>query len=86
MSESSETIKSSRLSLPNIGDAPFSNRELKLMFDDVHNKLDLLLAQTTYTNGKVKRITLWLTIVGTVTLTLLMTNGSELLDFVLKII
>lgn len=45
-----------------------------------------ILEQVRYTNGKVKRLYMWLTIIGTATATLLFTNGSELLGFIKLII
>lgn len=78
----------------------FTNREIDIMFrrmdekfDEVNMKLDehaetheKILNQVLFTNGKLKKVTLWLTIVGTVSLTLLFTNGSELVNFILRII
>lgn len=70
----------------------FTNRELTLMFDEIKDTLrehgeihNQILTQVKYTNGKLKRLTLVLTVVATVTVTLLVTNGSEVLD-VLKIL
>jgi uncharacterized protein YaaQ len=45
-----------------------------------------ILEQVLFTNGKVKSITKWLIIVGTATGTILVTNGSEFVNFILKII
>jgi hypothetical protein len=45
-----------------------------------------ILAQVTFTNGKVRKITLWLTIIGTATGTMFVLNGSEFVNFILKII
>lgn len=66
-------------------DAPFTNRELERMFGDVHTKLDTIGSKLDYTNGKVRRLYLWLTVIGTSTLTLLATNGNDLIGFILKI-
>ncbi len=35
---------------------PYSNRELDMKFEQVHEKLDTIITQVTFTNGKVKRI------------------------------
>ena len=72
----------------------FTNREIIKMFQD-HNEdlkshiaglIEPLTEQVKYTNGKLKRMTLVLTIIGTATATLIFTNGSELTEFILKII
>ena len=63
------------------------------MFNRIDEKLDehkgtheKILTQVTYTNGKVKNLTKWMLIIGTATGTILVTNGSEFVDFILKII
>lgn len=38
---------------------PYSNRELDHMFKDMHEKLDLILVQTTNHNGRMKRFEKW---------------------------
>jgi len=65
----------------------FSNREITAMFERIEEKLNehgdthaQILTQVVYTNGKVKKLTLYLTVVATVTVTLLITNGSEVLQ------
>lgn len=40
-------------------DAEYTNRELDEKFDGLHEKLDLILAQTTKTNGRVNRLEIW---------------------------
>lgn len=40
-------------------DAEYTNRELDEKFDGLHEKLDLILAQTTKTNGRVNRLEVW---------------------------
>lgn len=37
----------------------YSNREIDVKFEGVHDKLDLILSQTTKTNGKVADIQKW---------------------------
>lgn len=76
-----------------MAEARFTNRELTLMFEDIKQTLEehtethqAILTQVKFTNGKVKRITLYLTIIGTATATLLFTNGSQLLNFIKLII
>ena len=71
---------------------PFSNRELTAMFNNIDEKLDAhsevhekILKQVLFTNGKVRKLYLWLTIVGSVTGTLFAMNGSQLVGFILKI-
>ena len=38
---------------------PYTNRELDMKFCEVHEKLDLILLQTTKTNGSVLSLKLW---------------------------
>lgn len=65
----------------------FTNLEITLMFDDIKNTLEQhgeiqgkILAQATYTNGKLRRVIFVLTIVASITATLLVTNGSEVIS------
>lgn len=74
-------------------DDRFTNRELDEKFDRLEEKLDehaithqKILDQVTYTNGKVRKLTFFLTIIGTATMTLLFTRGSELVGFIKLII
>ena len=77
-----------------MSEAPFNNREidakLKAQSDDLKLYMQAVISplttQVTYTNGKLKRLSLAMTIIGTATATLLFTNGSELTNFLLKII
>lgn len=62
------------------------------MFNVIEEKLDehakihsKILEQVTFTNGKVRKLHAYLLVVASVTLTLLVTNGSQLLE-VFKII
>lgn len=72
----------------------FTNREidakLKAQNDDMkaflRGIIEPLTEQVTYTNGRVRSLYVYLTIIGTATITLLFTNGSELVNFLLKII
>ena len=41
-----------------MSDAPYTKREIDNAHDTLHEKLDSILTQVTYTNGKVKRIIL----------------------------
>lgn len=66
----------------------YTDRELETKFDDVHEKLDRILEQTTKTNGRVssletkvlKQDKIFL-VVGTAILVLLIVNGSKFVDF-----
>lgn len=67
-----------------MSDKRYTNLEITLMFDEIKSKLEEhgkthkeILDQVTFTNGKVKLITKWLLILGSVSATLLVTNGSE---------
>jgi hypothetical protein len=72
---------------------PYSREMIDEKLSRIEEKLDehgethrQILEQVLYTNGKVKNITKWLLIIGTATATLLVTKGSDLVDFILKII
>lgn len=79
--------------MTSMAEKPFTNLEIRLMFEAIRQTQDLHSKQNTeiinrqdYTNGKLKKVILAMTVLSSVTVTLLFTNGSELLDFVLKII
>lgn len=38
---------------------PYSNREIDSKLDGIHEKLDLILDQTTKTNGRVTTLEMW---------------------------
>ena len=54
--------------------------------DAIHEKLDTIIQKIDHTNGTVRLHTKILYIVSSVGITLLITNGSELVNFLLKII
>ena len=45
-------------------ETPYSKREIDSAHDGLHEKLDDILKQVIYTNGKVKRITIALVAIG----------------------
>lgn len=71
----------------------YSKETTNAMMETIHNKflvidgkLDSLITQTTKTNGRVNKLDRYMLIVGVITATLLFTNGSELVGFILKLI
>lgn len=71
----------------------YSKEVIDLKFDSIHVRfseqdkvLSKILDQTTRHNGRMRKIEKVLLVVGCITGTLLITNGSELVNFVLKLI
>lgn len=72
----------------------FDNREIdskianqsKDLKDYIDKSLAPLITQIMYTNGKLRRMSTVLLVIASVAATLLFTSGSELVNFVLKII
>lgn len=63
------------------------SKDLKQYIDtSLEKAMAPLIAQVTYTNGKLRRMSTALLVIASVTATLLFTSGSELVNFVLKII
>ncbi len=75
-------------------DERFYNKEtITEMFKLVDAKLDVhtrqnndIIIQTTKTNGRVNKLERYLMIIAAVVVTLLATNGSELISFIMKIL
>lgn len=67
-------------------EAPYQNREIDEKFTDIKDTLGRIEEQTSKTNGRVTRLERNLLIVACVVGTLLVTNGSDLLSFILSII
>lgn len=73
---------------------PFSNRELTSMFQNIEEKLDShaethakILEQVMFTNGKVRKLYVYVTIAGTAAGTaILVGGGEELIGFLLQIL
>jgi len=72
----------------------FTNREidarLKAQTEEMKSFISGLIIplteQVTYTNGRVRRLYTYLTVISTAVVVLLFTSGSELLDFILKVV
>jgi hypothetical protein len=39
-------------------DKPYSKREIDILHDSIHEKLDVVIEQVKYTNGKLKKMTM----------------------------
>lgn len=63
-------------------DPEYSNREIDHMVEDIHKKLDLILVQTTKHNGRLTKVERILLILGCVSGTILLMNGSALFNFI----
>lgn len=76
-----------------MSDKDYSNRELDLKFDGLHEKIDQIitqnasmLVQVTKTNGSVKKHTMILIGFGCIVGTLLVVNASPLVTFLTTLI
>jgi tetrahydromethanopterin S-methyltransferase subunit G len=78
-------------------DKPYSNRELDLKhnelkvlittgFNSNNARIDDLRDKVEYTNGKVRRLYLIMVVVGSVSGTMLVMSGSELVQFLMAIV
>lgn len=59
---------------------------IKNQMEAIHEKLDTIIEKVDHTNGTVRLHTKILYVVSSVGITLLITNGSDLVNFLLKII
>ena len=66
-------------------ESDYSKREIDEKFTHIVDALERIEGKVDYTNGKVKRLYVILTAVGSVVVTLLIVSGSELINF-LKIL
>lgn len=71
----------------------YSKEVIDLKIDSIHKRfsdqdsvLEKILIQTTKHNGRLSKVERTLLIIGCVTGTLLLVNGSSFVDFILKII
>lgn len=77
-----------------MADTRFTNREITAMFHNIDEKLDShaethakILDQVLYTNGRVRRLYVYLTVVGTAAGTaVLMGGGGNVLKFIISIL
>lgn len=65
---------------------PYSNRELDHKFNDIHDKLDLILVQTTKHNGRLSKVERTILVLGTAMVVLLITSGSNFIVFLKSLI
>ena len=65
---------------------PYRNREIDEKFNDIKDALTRIEIQTTKHNGRMSKLERVVLVFSTVTTVLLMTNGSELIDFLKGII
>lgn len=65
---------------------PYHKRELDHIFKDIKDSLDRIEEQTTRHNGRLTKVERILLILGCVTGTILVVNGSELVGFLKGII
>ncbi len=62
----------------------YSNRELDMKFDSIHEKLDLILAQTTKHNGRLTRLERIVLVLGVSSAILIVTKFPQVIN-VLKL-
>lgn len=62
-------------------DEPYNKREIDLLHDGIHEKLDSIIKKIDYTNGKVRKIIIGLVAVAAYSLG----TGSEFFSSILKI-
>lgn len=60
-------------------EAPYLNREIDSKFTEVHAKLDEIIILQKYTNGKIKKITIAITLLAGVLVGAGVTDGIPLL-------
>jgi hypothetical protein len=63
-------------------DQDYTNREIDSQFHGVHQKLDMLIVQTTKTNGRVTKLEKFMLILGTATTVIIALRFPELLSIV----
>lgn len=69
-----------------MNEQPYSNREIDHLFADIKKDTVLIIEQTTKHNHRLSKVERILLILGCVTGTLLVVNGSQLLTFISSII
>lgn len=64
----------------------YSNREIDTMFESIHDKLDMILAQTTKTNGRVNIIESWKDKMTGAMITISFITTSSIIGLIIKLV
>jgi tetrahydromethanopterin S-methyltransferase subunit G len=67
-------------------DSDYSNRELDLKFERVHEKLDDIIVKVTYTNGKVRKIIIALVLLAGIVIGQSFTNTHDIIELLVHML